>query len=135
MLCVVLTTLLLGACSPSSTANVQAPDQRVAAVGSSTDTPSRRRQAACVIKSAEGVQLDGPCLFESEKNGSFTLEPTRDDHLVPNVMSVSLTVTAPGQGHVRGLTTDGINSMWGEVKRSPSDPSCWAASDFEICVR
>ncbi len=171
----VLTALLLGACSPDPMANTQEPKQVGAAVGTRTATAEEQakleacipvaghseqpcegqvsapagteqdnkttaiqsmgRRAACVIRSAEGVELDGPCLFQGTEGGSFDLDPVQGKHLIPNVVSVSLTVTSPGEGHVRGLTSDGINSMWGPVKRSSTDPSCWAGSDFEICVR
>lgn len=97
------------------------------------------RTAQCLITNNEdGPLLDGPCLFEAGSAGSFSLETAESPgggDLVPGVYSLSLTVTSKGEGYVRGLTSDGTNSMWGEVERSKSDPACWEGSDFSVCVR
>lgn len=37
--------------------------------------------------------------------------------------------------YVRGLTSEGINSRWGEAKRSKKDKSCWIGEDFKICAK
>jgi len=48
---------------------------------------------------------------------------------------VNVYILEKGHAQVRGLTTDGINSMWGNAKRSTQDRSCWVGSDFKICAK
>jgi len=51
------------------------------------------------------------------------------------VVLISVTMISPGVAEVRGLTRAGINSRWGEARRSTQDRSCWTGSDFQICAR
>lgn len=97
----------------------------------------------CTIRSttedspAPHVVFDGPCRFAPEgKGGSFGLSALDDEApLYAGILVVSVSVVAPGKAEVRGLTTEGINSRWGEARRSKKDPACWAGSDFEVCAR
>lgn len=101
------------------------------------------RQARCKISSDEGgLLLDAPCAFSADRTGSFTLDPVRGKYLIPprqrgdqGILSLTLDVISVGVGEVRGLTSEGINSRWGQAIRSKSDRACWVGSDFRVCVR
>lgn len=96
-------------------------------------TDAVAKPARCVVTSNGAPAYDGKCDFSAEKGGSFSIKPIgRDAFDGATVISVS--VTLPGVAEVRGLTRDGINSRWGEAKRSASDRACWVGGDFKICV-
>lgn len=97
------------------------------------DAEAKPRQARCVVTS-EGATYRGPCTFTPEPGGSFTVEPIGRRFLVGRVSSVSVSIYRPGAAEVRGLTADGINSRWGEARRSARDRSCWAGSGFSVCA-
>jgi len=94
---------------------------------------AKPRAATCAIKSNGNADYRGPCTFDAERGGSFTVAPAGKRRF-PGVASISLHVVEPGLGEVRGLTRDGINSRWGEARRSRRDRACWQGSDFSICV-
>lgn len=50
-------------------------------------------------------------------------------------MSASVDIVETNQAEVRGLTSKGINSRWGEAKRSRKQPSCWVGEDFKVCAK
>ncbi len=91
------------------------------------------RQARCVISSSEGPRYSGPCRFQAERGGSFTVSPARGRRFPGGVSSISVAV-AGGEADVRGLTRDGINSRWGTATRSRRDRACWVGSDFSVCA-
>jgi hypothetical protein len=96
-------------------------------------TDAVAKPARCVVTSNGAPAYDGKCDFSAEKGGSFSIKPIgRDAFDGATVISVS--VTLPGVAEVRGLTRDGINSRWGEAKRSASDRACWVGDGFKICV-
>jgi hypothetical protein len=92
------------------------------------------RAARCAVSGGAGSSYKGPCLFEAEKGGSFTVTPAGRRTFTGDVTSVSVFLVSPGRAEVRGLTTGGINSRWGEARRSRRDPACWEGSDFRVCV-
>jgi hypothetical protein len=94
----------------------------------------KSRPARCAVSGGAEAPYRGPCLFTAERGGSFTLTPARGRTLVGDVASVSVFILRPGTAEVRGLTTDGVNSRWGEARRSRRDGACWDGSDFRICV-
>jgi hypothetical protein len=89
----------------------------------------------CEIYSNGKIAVNGKCKLFPEKGGSFALSSLDGKPLLENIIDVSVTITGEGIAEVRGLTTDGINSRWGEAKRSPIDKACWEGSDFKVCVR
>ncbi len=95
---------------------------------------AKPRAARCVLTAAVDRPYRGPCSFTAEKGGSFTIAPTGRRTFFGDVTSVSVWIVKPGAAEVRGLTTDGVNSRWGEAKRSAKDRACWKGSDFAICV-
>jgi hypothetical protein len=103
--------------------------------------PPKGTTVLCTIRSpgesgAVEVHFDGPCRFLGEKGGSFSLSALDGDSaLYEGILDVSVTIVAPGKAEVRGLTELGINSRWGEARRSKKDPACWVGSGFEICAR
>ncbi|HST37073.1 MAG TPA: hypothetical protein VLK25_10655 [Allosphingosinicella sp.] len=91
------------------------------------------RSARCVIASAESATWRGPCMFLAERGGSFSISPPRGD-FGDGIDIISVSLIRPGVAEVRGLTSDGINSRWGEARRSTRDRACWIGEDFSICV-
>ena len=93
------------------------------------------RTAKCEIKSGAEQVFNGKCKFMPEAGGSFSLSNFTEKPLFEEVVIVSVTIVGKGIAEVRGLTTSGNNSRWGEAKRSVKDPACWVGADFKICAR
>lgn len=94
---------------------------------------ARQRAARCVVEAPQTVPYRGPCLFEAERGGSFTIDPPRGRLFVGDVTTISVAVTGRGVAEVRGLV-GGINSRWGRAIRSSRDAACWIGSDFRVCA-
>ncbi len=96
--------------------------------------PVQAGEALCVIKNASNeIVFRDQCIFEQfGGNGSFSIQAPSG--LIANQEVISVYITQPGVAQVRGLTTGGINSRWGEAIRSQSDRACWVGSDFTICA-
>ena len=91
------------------------------------------RPVRCVVDAAGAPRWAGPCQFEAARGGSFTIRPVRGT-FQNGARWISLNLLRPGFGEVRGMTNDGINSRWGEARRSPRDRACWIGADFSLCV-
>ncbi len=91
-------------------------------------------KALCVIKGASNeILFRDQCIFEQfGGNGSFSIRAMSG--LIVNRESINVYIIKPGMAEVRGLTTAGINSRWGEARRSNSDQACWIGDDFTICA-
>lgn len=98
---------------------------------------AQAREARCTLYEYRAVAYDGPCNFEPDgRNGSFTLSSRRaGGSLTKDIVMVSVSVVSPGVAEVRGLTRAGVNSRWGEAKRSRQDGACWTGADFQVCAR
>jgi hypothetical protein len=96
--------------------------------------PAKPRTARCVITVPETPAYRGPCRFLAEADGSFSVDPVGRRTFFPDIGSIGLGIVRPDVGEVRGLTTNGINSRWGEARRSRRDRACWDGADFRICV-
>jgi hypothetical protein len=96
-------------------------------------TAAEARPARCVVASAGAPVWRGPCDFVAERGGSFGIRPYRGA-FPGGITDISVTVLRPGLADVRGLTRQGINSRWGEARRSARDRACWIGSDFSVCV-
>jgi len=94
------------------------------------------KPAYCSVESGGMMLFEGKCNFGSEQGGSFYLSSYYDNvPLFEGIDSISVTIIQKGFADVRGLTTDGINSRWGEAQRSYEDRACWVGADFRICAR
>jgi len=91
------------------------------------------RIARCVVSAAGAATWRGPCWFEAARGGSFEVAPQRGS-FADEVGSISVSIVRPGLAEVRGLTNRGINSRWGEARRSQRDRACWVGEDFSVCV-
>lgn len=96
-------------------------------------TAAEARTARCVVTSEGNPTWRGACNFLAERGGSFSITPLRGAFL-EGIEDISVSLISPGVAEVRGLTSDGINSRWGEARRSRRDPACWVGEDFSICV-
>ncbi len=87
----------------------------------------------CQIGPDAHPDYKGMCQFYSEP-GSFALSsPHKDKPLYGKILVVNVYITEDG-AEVRGLTSRGNNSRWGEAKRSPQDKACWLGADFKVCA-
>jgi len=94
------------------------------------------RVVSCKITTGKTQVYNGPCLFMPEPGGSFSLSNTnRQGPLFDDVGVLSVFIISKGTAEVRGLTSSGNNSRWGEAKRSSKDRACWEGADFSICAR
>lgn len=101
--------------------------------------PASAKPARCVIK-GEGEAYAGPCIATPTGGGSLNLRPVgrRQEFFarekdVPGITDINLDIQG-ADADVRGLTTFGVNSLWGSVHRSTKDRACWLGDDFSICV-
>ena len=93
------------------------------------------RTVSCRVESAGTPVHSGKCRFHPDAGGSFTLQHASEGRaLTGPILSVSVTVVRPGVAEVRGLTSAGINSRWGEARRSTTDRACWVGADFRVCA-
>jgi len=96
-------------------------------------TAAEARPARCVVASDGNATWRGACNFLAERGGSFSISAYRGAFL-EGISDISVSLVSRGVAEVRGLTSDGINSRWGEARRSRRDPACWVGEDFSICV-
>jgi hypothetical protein len=96
-------------------------------------TPVAARPARCVVQSAGAPIWRGACEFTPDRGGSFGIQPLRG-RFPGGISDISVAIVSPGVAEVRGLTRDGINSRWGEARRSRRDKACWVGEDFSVCV-
>ena len=102
---------------------------------SASEGRASERLVRCRVESERTVQISGPCRFIADIDGSFSLENVHDNKaLFGDILVVSVSIIAGDVAEVRGLTRDGINSRWGEARRSASDRACWNGTDFRICA-
>ena len=107
-----------------------------AANDTSTTAPATgKRIVDCKIVSGGEDVLDAPCQFSPQSNGGFTLmSQSGDGAIYGRIQSVSVSKIDSKTAEVSGLTSDGINSRWGQATRSAQDPACWSGSDFSVCA-
>ncbi|HEX3920111.1 MAG TPA: hypothetical protein VHW60_22460 [Caulobacteraceae bacterium] len=96
-------------------------------------TPALAKTARCVIKTSDGAPYQGPCKFQLDPGGTFTVTPIGRDVFFPEILAISVEIDGDNTD-VRGLTTAGINSSWGSAHRSTRDRACWVGADFSVCV-
>ena len=93
------------------------------------------KQVSCLIASHDMPTFQGNCLFTSEAGGSFTLRHASGKKPVyQDAMDIRVVIVDDDNVEVFSQTKDGINSRWGNVKRSQQDKGCWVGSDFKICA-
>ncbi len=96
---------------------------------------AKDRQVKCQIDSGNQTIYKGQCTFIPDTKGSFGLaNPVKNQPLTNSISIVSVYIIEKGLAEVRGLTADGINSRWGEAKRSTTDKACWVGEDFKVCA-
>ncbi|QMT34012.1 hypothetical protein LNQ82_06000 [Conchiformibius steedae DSM 2580] len=96
---------------------------------------AQAKPAQCLIESSGEILFKGKCNFSADRDGSFTLENIRrNGELYDNILMVSVSIVSPKVAHVRGVTSFGNSSYWGDVRRSRTQPACWANNEFKICA-
>ena len=95
---------------------------------------AQAKVARCEVNDSSGNSYVGPCEFSAFEKGSFSIDPLIKGKKILGATSVSVWIVEPGVAEVRGLTPHGVNSRWGEARRSTSNKACWLGSDFKICV-
>ena len=106
---------------------------QAASVNTVSKDGSQRVQ--CRVSNDYGEGFEGDCLYESLGFESFSIKPANQDQNILGSLQVTVWVENDEIVEVRGLTTDGINSRWGRVRRSMEDPDCWVGEDFLICTK
>jgi hypothetical protein len=100
-----------------------------------SQTIAGERIVKCQIDSNNQTVYKGQCVFIPDTGGSFALSnPEKEKPLTDSITIISVSIIEKGVAEVRGLTTDGINSRWGEAKRSKKDKACWVGEDFKVCA-
>ncbi len=105
----------------------------VAAPTLAAPTLAPGRPAQCNVTSGDG-RYDGPCRFTPTGKGSFSVSAPKFRRLM-GATDISVYPIGGGKAEVRGLTSDGINSRWGEATRSKTNKACWIGTDFKVCAR
>jgi hypothetical protein len=96
---------------------------------------AREKVARCRIETGGSVVVNGKCLFDADQDGSFHLANVdQNKSLFGEILLVNVVIVAQDVAEVRGLTRAGINSRWGEARRSTRDRACWYGADFRICA-
>jgi hypothetical protein len=94
------------------------------------------KHVKCEIFSNQKMLFKGPCLFLAEHHGTFSLSNSdKSKPLFDNISLLTVAMVKKNLAEVRGLTTEGINSRWGNAKRSLKDRACWVGGDFKICAK
>ncbi len=105
-------------------------------LGTASHAQTAGRIVDCRVESAGKIEFNGKCRFTPDgRAGSFSLAaPSGQGALYGSILVVSVSIVERGVAEVRGLTRQGINSRWGEARRSTRDRACWVGSDFRICA-
>ncbi len=128
--CYALAGLCLVACGPTAA--------EVGDAGMATHVQDDVEMASCRIESGTGQDassFEGPCVYLPDEDNSFSVAGVNESILLGETVLVTVFVTELPLAQVSGLTTGGINSRWGEARRSDDDPSCWIGDDFTVCAR
>jgi hypothetical protein len=93
--------------------------------------------ADCQVSMGDEDLFKGRCLFSLEEGGSFSLSALDNESpLYDEILFVSVYITGKNKAQVRGLTSNGINSLWTEnFVRDKKDPACWVDAGVKICAR
>ncbi len=105
-----------------------------AAIGFAAHAAPSGKIARCTLETSDPSKYNGPCRFTLGPKGSFVLGPAKGKVILDVFSSISVDIVGADKAEVRGLGTNGVNSRWGEAKRSKRDPACWQGEDFSICV-
>lgn len=93
------------------------------------------RVVKCQIDSSGSPSFKGKCLFMPEKGGSFSLQNVNPDkQIMEGLLDVNVQIIEKGVAEVRSVTVNGVNSRWGEARRSDKDKACWIGNGFRICA-
>lgn len=93
------------------------------------------KPAQCLIESSGEILFKGKCDFSASRGGSFSLQNiNKKGALYDDILIVSVEIISPSVAQVRGLTSFGNNSYWGDVRRSRTQSACWANNEFKICA-
>ena len=109
-------------------------DFSVCAYAPGTEPNDGAKPARCYVSAAGTSPWEGDCRFRADEKGSFVITPTYEPDFQEGILDVNLWITAPGVAEVRGVTSAGINSRWGEAKRSTTDGACWVGDGFTVCA-
>lgn len=92
------------------------------------------KTATCLITEGASTTYKGKCDFRSEAGGTFSVSPIGKKTFDGERTTVSVYMLGNNTAQVRGLTTAGINAMWGDAVRSNTQKACWVGDDFKICA-
>jgi len=91
---------------------------------------AREKISRCRIESGGSLVVNGKCLFDGYPDGSFHLgNVDQNKSFSDEILLLNVVIVGQGVAEVRGLTRAGINSLWGEARRSSRDRTCWYGAD------
>jgi hypothetical protein len=119
------------ACDRSSVRSERRHGREVEPVATA-EPAAARAGVHCVVDSGGETVHDGPCTRRVDPEATVLSLPSEASFNGAN----PLTIASVGDGRfdVRGLTSDGTNSRWGDAAVSPSDADCWVGTGFQICA-
>jgi len=94
------------------------------------------KPARCSIWMRNAIQYDGPCSFEAERGGSFSLSFPWDagDITLREIDRIHVRIISPGVAQVSDTGPDRRGRSWGKARRSNLQRACWASADFRVCA-
>lgn len=109
---------------------------RKSAIVIGADESGGDQMAHCEIEKGGKDLLIGSCRFRQfGGNGSFSVYPkSRDERFEGDLTSLTLTVTSPGVGDLKGLVRDGTAENWGTASLDSLQQACWKGNSFRLCI-
>lgn len=98
-----------------------------------TESKANWVEAECRITQG-GQTLTPPCEVMTYPGGTFSIEGIGGAEVLEGIIMISVAGDDSGY-EVRGLTKEGMNSLWGDATHDAGDPSCFVGSDFRVCAR
>lgn len=89
------------------------------------------------ITAPEHALYKGDCEIHREGGGTFILwAPYPENHLpiFEDMSTITVFVVTGDRAKVSGMTTDGIQNIWGDAMRSKSDAGCWNEPTFKYVL-
>lgn len=90
--------------------------------------------AQCKIVAEGKIQYNKECFVLNSKKAEFSIKPKKSDFFYSTITMLSLTLIDVNKYHVRGLTSYGNNSYFGDASKSDTSSNCWIGNDFTICI-
>ena len=105
----------------------------VLAICCSLATPASAKNTMCRAHSADGT-FNGACSFTPQRGGSFVIKALDQRYILPRISAIKVKVGKFGWAEIIAVMASGIESSFGDVQRSKSEPACWVGGDNWVCA-